>query len=269
MDVAMRWLVVVGACALVGVASPVQAQMEPPVEEETGPHWEDGWHVRTPWDYVAAGVLGAGALAITLATPESENGWWLRRNRFDEGMLRALAAPRPRGRRIAAILSDVSRGLVMAGPALIDTTLAGVADPELLYRMGGVSLLAFAATTLLMTGTKFAFRRERPNVRRCEPESEDGNCLGGRRYRSFFSGHAAMAFTAASLTCTYHTRMPLYGPRRADLAGCGVALGLATLTSVLRVVAEKHHFSDILVGAIVGFLSGFILPASLYFGFRR
>ena len=184
-------------------------------------------------------------------------------------MLRAFSAPTPRGRRLAAIFSDITRGLVLAAPVLIDTSLAGRADPQLLVRMGGVSLLAFAATTLLMTGAKFTFRRERPNVRRCEPESEDGECLGGRRYRSFFSGHSALAFTAASLTCTYHTRMPLYGPRAADIAGCATALGLATATALLRIVAEKHHFSDIFVGALVGFLTGFILPSALYFGFSR
>ena len=250
-------------------AAALPAQGQDPLPDSTDLVWSDDWNTPEPWDWVSAGVLGASTLAIFLAT-DSSDGWWLRRNKVDEGVLRGMQGRTDRGWRIAGILSDVTRALVLAPPLFVDTGLAARADPELALRLAGSSVLALAVTTFLMTGAKYTFRRERPNARRCEGSDEDDDyCNSPRRYRSFFSGHAALAFTAASLTCTYHTRLPLYGPRAADLTACGAALGLATLTGVLRIVAEKHHFSDVMVGALVGMLSGFILPAALYFGFRR
>ena len=237
---------------------------------EEGPRlqWDDEWRVLEPWDWVAAGVLSVGTLTIAIAA-ESDEGFWVRENGLDQAVHRGLHARTPRGRRVAGILSDVSRALVLTPAIFVDLGLAARSNPEMAIRLGGASVLAFATTTFLMTGAKYAFRRERPFGRRCGEDSEGDECEGGSRYRSFFSGHAAMAFTAASLTCTYHNRIPLYGTRASDIAACSTAMGFATLTALLRIVAEKHHFSDVIVGAVVGFLSGFLLPTSLYFGFRR
>jgi len=253
---------------IAGVAATAPAAHAQVVEEEPRLQWDDEWRVLEPWDWVAAGVLSAGTLTIALAA-DSDEGFWVRENALDRAVHRGLHARTPRGRRVAAILSDVTRGLVLTPAVFVDLGLAARSDPELAIRLGGASVLAFATTTFLMTGAKYAFRRERPEGRRCGGEDAEGDCEGGSRYRSFFSGHTAMAFTAASLTCTYHNRMPLYGTRASDIAACSTAMGFAAVTALLRIVAEKHHFSDVVVGAIVGFLSGFLLPTSLYFGFRR
>ena len=260
----MRWWVVLLLGASAAFDPAVGAAQD---DMDTGLSWQPEWRAREPWDWVASGLLNIGTLAIHLAA-DSQDGWWLRRNRMDESILRGLSAREARGRRIAGIVSDVTRALVIA-PVLIDPGLAARDSPTLAGRMAGVSVLAFSTTLFLMTGAKYTFRRERPNVRRCEPDSEDSFCLGERRYRSFFSGHSALAFTSASLTCTYHTRMPLYGSRAADIAACGTAMAFATVTALLRIVAEKHHFSDVFVGALVGFISGFLIPTSLYFGYQR
>lgn len=253
--------------AIVGVTA-LSATARAQVVEEPRLQWDDEWRVLEPWDWVAAGILSVGTLTIALAA-DSDEGFWVRENALDQAVHRGLHARTPRGRRVASILSDVTRGLVLTPAIFVDLGLAARSDPQLAIRLGGASVLAFAASTFLMTGAKYVFRRERPIGRRCEEESEDADCSSGTRYRSFFSGHAAMAFTAASLTCTYHNRMPLYGTRAADIAACTTAMGFATVTALLRIVAEKHHFSDVVVGAIVGFLSGFLLPTSVYFGFRR
>jgi len=262
----VRWVfaLVIGSAAL-AAASPAHAQV---VIDEPRLQWDDEWRVLEPWDWVAAGVLSVGTLTIALAA-DSDEGFWVRENRLDRAVHRGLHARTERGRRIAGVLSDVTRSLVLAPSVFVDLGLAARESPELAIRLGGVSVLAFATTTFLMTGAKYAFRRERPMGRRCDEDDDEDDCEGGARYRSFFSGHAAMAFTAASLTCTYHGRMPLYGTRASDIAACATAMGFATATALLRIVSEKHHFSDVVVGAIVGFLSGFLLPTSLYFGFRR
>ena len=261
----VRWLC---AFVLIGVAAAASAAHAQVGEEESPLQWDDGWRVREPWDWLAAGVLGAGALTIAL-TAESDEGFWVRENALDQAVHRRLHARTARGRRVASILSDVTQALVVTPALFADLGLAARADRELASRLGGVSALAFATSMFLMTGAKYGFRRERPEGRRCAEGDDEEDCGGGSRYRSFFSGHSAMAFTAASLSCTYHLRMPLYGARARDIAACSTAMGFAAVTALLRIVAEKHHFSDVVVGAIVGFLSGFLLPTSLYFGFRR
>ena len=55
--------------------------------------------------------------------------------------------------------------------------------------------------------------------------------------------------------------------RAADITGCAIATSLATTTSILRMVAKRHHFSDVLLGVVVGVLSGWLLPALATFGF--
>ncbi len=260
---AVRWVLI---ATLGGLA--LSATAEAQVVEEPRLQWDDEWRVLEPWDWVAAGVLSVGTLTIALAA-ETDEGFWVRENALDQAVHRGLHGRTARGRRVASILSDVTRGLVLTPAIFVDLGLAARSDPELAIRLGGASVLAFATSTFLMTGAKYAFRRERPMGRRCDEGIEDDDCESGTRYRSFFSGHAAMAFTAASLTCTYHGRMPLYGTRASDIAACTTAMGFATATALLRIVAERHHFSDVIVGAIVGFLSGFLLPTSLYFGFRR
>lgn len=262
----MRWVLawVIGWAVL---AAPEAANAQVVIEEPRL-RWQDEWRVIEPWDWVAAGVLSVGTLTIALAA-DSDEGLWVRHNALDRAVHRGLHGRTERGRRVAGILSDVTRGLVLAPAIFVDLGLAARESPQLAVRLSGASVLAFATTTFLMTGAKYAFRRERPIGPRCGEEPEGPGCESSSRYRSFFSGHAAMAFTAASLTCTYHQRLPLYGTRRADIAACGTAMGFATATALLRIVAERHHFSDVIVGALVGFLSGFLLPTSLYFGFRR
>jgi len=261
----MRWVVAL-VIGMVVLGAPTATNAQVVIEE--GLDWDDEWRTVEPWDWVTAGVLSVGTLTIAL-TAETDEGRWVRGNALDDAVHRGLHARTERGRRVASILSDVTRSLVIAPAVFVDLGLAGRENPTVAVRLAGASILSFATSTFLMTGAKYLFRRERPLGRRCDEDVEDDDCESGSRYRSFFSGHAATAFTAASLTCTYHQRLPLYGSRAGDIAACATAMGFATMTSLLRVVAEKHHFSDVVVGALVGFLSGFLLPTSLYFGFRR
>ena len=252
------------ALLLASLSTPAFAQdPEPPRIQ-----WRESWAQPAPWDWVAAGVLGASTLALFLAT-DTDDGYWLRRNRFDEYGVRAMGASSSRARHAADILSDITRGLSLIPPLFVDLGLAGRVDPTIAGRMGGVSVLSLAATTFLMTGAKYLMRRERPLVRDCTDDPDGNYCEGGRRFRSFPSGHAALAFAGASLTCSFHLRMPLYGNRRADIAACGTALAVASLTGILRVVARKHYLSDVLVGALIGVIGGWLLPTALYFGFDR
>ncbi len=75
---------------------------------------------------------------------------------------------------------------------------------------------------------------------------------------SFFSGHAAFSFASAVFLSTIYSK---YYP---DSNWKGVIWGssifLASITGYLRVISGMHFLSDVLTGAAVGSLIGYIVP---------
>jgi hypothetical protein len=98
-----------------------------------------------------------------------------------------------------------------------------------------------AVTGVLTTSLKFLVGRTRP----------------GGGMRSFPSGHASMAFAAASLI----------DDNSGGAFGVG-AYGLAGLTGYSRIESGKHFPSDVLAGAAIGILSAQVLDA-LHWGNGR
>ncbi len=76
--------------------------------------------------------------------------------------------------------------------------------------------------------------------------------------RSFFSGHTTMAFAGAVFTSTIFSDYYPDSPWRPWLTG-GL-LTAATATGYLRYAAGMHYPSDILVGAMVGSVIGYLIP---------
>lgn len=76
---------------------------------------------------------------------------------------------------------------------------------------------------------------------------------------SFPSGHSTMAFAAASFaTTTYFA----YHPESAwKWAVAGASFGLAGTTALLRVASGNHFPSDVLAGAAIGTLIGWLVPS--------
>ena len=50
-----------------------------------------------------------------------------------------------------------------------------------------------------------------------------------------------------------------------DLAACGVLLAATAGTAISRVVADRHYFTDGLMGAAIGFGAGYGLPWLLHY----
>jgi undecaprenyl-diphosphatase len=75
---------------------------------------------------------------------------------------------------------------------------------------------------------------------------------------SFFSGHTTMAFNgavfASTVFCAY---FPDSAWRLPVVAG---SLSLAVATGVMRMAAGCHFFSDVLTGALIGSVTGFLVP---------
>lgn len=129
------------------------------------------------------------------------------------------------------------------------------------YRLLMLDSMVFSMNTALVALIKGTVQRQRPSGRFCESDPEFGGCQNGSINRSFFSGHASTTFTAASLMCAHQQ---LRGQTLLGRFQCITGLGVATTTSMLRLVGAKHYLSDVLVGAAVGFLLGYVFPVYVF-----
>lgn len=114
---------------------------------------------------------------------------------------------------------------------------------------------AFSALAVTQA-TKFLVGRARPYSVDASPELLASAHGGSDRNLSFFSGHTSLAFSAVSAAATVAT---LRGYRYAWVTWA-VGLPLATATGVLRLAADKHWASDVLIGAAVGTAIGVAVP---------
>lgn len=75
---------------------------------------------------------------------------------------------------------------------------------------------------------------------------------------SFPSGHATFAFaSAAFLSCVFNQYYPDSSWR---YVVTGVSFGLASTTAAFRMASGNHFFTDVLAGAVIGTVCGFVVP---------
>ncbi len=240
-----------------------------PVSAQAHLRWDDARLGTFGTSEIAAlAFLSAGAAGFTLFADEQPPRW---RGGilFDDDARDALRLTDHVDRRVADSVSD-GLLLLLVGWPWADTlgSWAATGDRHLASQLGGVTALSFASVLFLNRLVKRAASRERPYAAGCdggEPPEVDEGCESPSRSESFYSGHSSVAFTGASLVCAHHTNLPIYGSRPLDLAACASALVLATGTALLRVMADRHYLSDVLVGALAGVLAGFVLPTLLHY----
>jgi len=119
-----------------------------------------------------------------------------------------------------------------------------------------VILESFLLTSNITLLTKFAVARRRPFVREGTSEQRDVFTGPQEDNVSFFSGHTSTTFSlavAAGATASFR------GYRHAPLVW-GVGLPLAFLTGYLSIAADRHYFTDVLTGALVGSAVGVLMP---------
>jgi len=148
--------------------------------------------------------------------------------------------------------------------------LAVYGDHPLAWQLTMMNAEAFVAAGFVQLVSSRVVGRVRPFVAHCrekgkENEGDDFPCKAGGTTLSFLSGHAMTSFVSAGLMCAHHARLPLYGGGAGDIAACAGMLASATTTSVLRIVADKHYTSDVLLGAVLGFAFGFGFPMLLHY----
>ncbi len=208
--------------------------------------------------YALLPVLLVGNVFLAYQAP-SEKAGWSSPILFDQAARSALRAETSEGRAVAATVSNILLYSLVSYPYVVDVAAdAGIAqgDGKTAGRLALINSQAFLATGAVVQMVKLLSARQRPFQGECATDSKyDPGCDSPDSRLSFFSGHTAFAFTAAGLICAHHKALDLAG----GMAPCYVSLGLALATAMTRVMADRHYASDVLVGTVVGLLSGFVL----------
>ncbi|MEZ4228151.1 MAG: phosphatase PAP2 family protein [Polyangiaceae bacterium] len=207
----------------------------------------------------------AAGLALELGLPLADSGW-RRGILFDDQARKLLVARSHAGRTRAAHLSDMAWYSTMAF-SVFDSALTPLlgdsGNTDVALQLTLIDWQAFGFAFLLTRIPHKALGRGRPSLEGCkhDPHYEPAcNPANPGRTASAFSGHSSMSFTAASLVCMHHIHLELYGDPALDYGICGLALASAGTVGALRIVADKHWTSDVLVGTGVGLLSGLGVP---------
>ena len=201
-----------------------------------------------PLTLAGTALTAAGLLATHQVAPLSEAE--LQALRLTELPLidrRLLAAPN-------ATL-DLAGSLLAYGQALVPAVAAiGLqrqAALELLWRYYQVLAIAHGGKDLLKT----AIRRPRPYLyHRGAPVPAANDHASAQ---SFPSGHATIAFASAAYLTTVAGER--WGRDTALLVGSG-SFAVATTVAVLRVAAGQHFVTDVVAGAALGGVIGWLVP---------
>jgi membrane-associated phospholipid phosphatase len=231
---------VIAALALVATPRAARAQQQEP-----------GYEVDYAIDGAITGLAAGGALLMTLVPVDTSKRWNSEiLGSFDLGVRANFSAS-------AASLSDALVAATVALPVLmqLDRGLDDQAGRRLL--LYGESL---SVTFLANAMTKFLVQRPRPYTYNTDSRViAYARNAGKDSHVSFYSGHSAVAFTAA-MTGSYLFALGTED-QRARVAVWALQFTLASATANLRVRAGKHYFSDIFVGALFGGAIGYVVPA--------
>lgn len=111
---------------------------------------------------------------------------------------------------------------------------------------------AAAVTAGLTDVAKYTVARARPFTMDLAP----GSPFNPENNLSFFSGHTSFAFAVATAAGTIATmRHSRYAPLI-----WAVGMALAATTGYLRIAADQHFLTDVLVGGAIGSAAGFAIP---------
>ncbi|AEJ19057.1 phosphatase PAP2 family protein [Gracilinema caldarium] len=194
-------------------------------------------------------LLGAGAFAYerSVGQPLPPSGI------LDPGSVNPL--DRPFMAPFSATLDPISTAFTLTALAAPAVLLSAPSDDW--FPLG----VMYAESMLLTWGVKELGKNLLPRYRPYMyysgyPEAELSN---GDYRQSFPSGHTALAFTAAGFTACafslYYADSPWKVPA---IAG---SYALASAVAALRVASGNHFVTDVLAGAALGTLSGWLVPA--------
>ncbi|MCA9642653.1 MAG: phosphatase PAP2 family protein [Myxococcales bacterium] len=217
------------------------------------------------WQVGVSVAQTAASVGLEFGLETADSGW---RNGIliDDTARSGLVAHSPEGRARAGQVSDMmwysTQGFAVLD-SLVTPLAADAGNTDVALQLTLINWQAFGFSFLATRIPVKAVGRGRPSLKECDADPGydkacDPNDPG--RTQSAFSGHTSMTFTAASLICMHHAYLELYGEPALDYGVCGLAMASATTVGTLRIVADKHWTSDVLIGAGIGLVSGLGVP---------
>lgn len=190
------------------------------------------------------GLPGAGARGslngVDATFHDALRGWLLPRRTADTASSVLAFAILP--------LGTIAGALVATGPHATDG--AGL-------RAAVVVVESAAVSAALVQGVKLAAARKRPFVRYGDGEPSGAYDVNDRdSHLGFPSGHTALA---TSLGVSLAMTATLEESRAAPYLW-GAAAAMSVSTATLRMMAEKHYFTDVAAGAAIGAACGVVFP---------
>ncbi len=261
------------ATALALLASALVVGTDATAQESDADSLEWRWRTFGPAEYaVTGGALGVAVTALVLAPDERSRSQ--RRIGLDENVRDSLRLDDRSARLRARQASDYLMFSSLAYPYVADSFFnAGIyrRSPQTAAQLALVATEVYAVTLMGQTVVKVTVGRERPLARECgrSLDADTGQCASKNRYQSFFSGHTSMTFAAAGVTCMNHAYVPLHGGGAAEAVPCASLLLAASATGALRIMGDKHFFTDVVAGAGWGLGVGLTLPWLLHYRHSR
>ena len=256
---------------VVGHAPP--AMFPPPVLErpKTDVYWHDEWPRFSVFELLlSASVTARNAdLGAHLDGPHGALVDF-QVPLLDKGARGLLRGSGPSQRAGAKRISDLGFRMMVLSPYAVDVVFGALVlhqNPDVALQLALIDfeVLTLAGMTQLL-GSRLTGRL-RPSFydTGCPKEG----CNVGDDYRSFLSGHAMASFAGAGLICVHHEMIPLFGGGAPDALACAWGLTAATLTGTMRIVADEHWASDVMLGATAGLGFGYVLPKLLHFHTKK
>jgi len=241
--------------------------------EEPRLSWKPEWPRYKLLEYLSIPVLGITTFTLQTQVDNPHHARLQGGFLIDRPMQDLLRLSNRDDRATADAISDVSYWGLQLYSAVVDVLVVSLAIhglPDVALELAVMTAQAFAISHTVVTFTKKVVGRERPYSERCESEGDqiESQCEGTERYTSFLSGHTLGAFTGAGLICAQHQKLDLYGGGAVEEFACGSALALASVTGFLRIVSDRHWFSDVLASAAIGLASGWLMSWLLHFQFN-
>ncbi len=276
----MRWscvLALIACCTCAASAhADAKAQQPPKTEKDHKKklHWDERRQRFTLPEYIATGVLGPLAVAEYFVVKPTNPPRWTGGILFDDAIRDGIRLRDPQALKASWAFADMTGTMLVLLNVALDSLIIPLArrSPDVAWQMLVMDAESYTLTSLIAITGYDTIGRGRPPYEDCK--NNTGNvpsmeCVGTLT-ASFPSGHVALGFNAAGLSCAHHLFQGVYGNRVADAFACARDLSLATTEAVLRMMGERHYFTDVFVGSLIGFGVGFGMPTLLHYtNFKR
>jgi membrane-associated phospholipid phosphatase len=230
--------------------------------------WDSDWAKFRPSEYVLTGVAGAASLGVYFFVKPPSKPDWTGGILVDDEVRSDLRLHSETARENARTASNVTAVGAVVWAIGVDSILVPAlrSRSDIAFQLALMDAESFAVSTLITTTGFSTIGRARPSYADCQRDPNFDRLCRSAVTSSFPSGHVNGSFTAAGVSCAHHLHLAIYGSTLADTLGCVGMIGLATSTSALRVMGDRHYATDVWAGALIGFTVGYGMPTLLHYG---